>query len=245
MHCWVCGLKGNIKKYALVGGKFRDYFKVFQSHIGTVVESVKTENITTPEDFQRIMFCTDKRILAYLHNRGLSIEEAEDFGVLYKGSELMFTLKDNSQTVYWTIKNLLTDRYRLPELQKQEMVWHIKKGSDTIVVVEGIFDGVKVWKAGYDVLVLLGKELYAKADKYLRTLKKQVVIGLDADAKEQAYKMALRLEDDVRVSVFKFTKKEEKADMDLGEMEVEEVKERIKALSPFGIKEKVQQKIKR
>jgi hypothetical protein len=84
--------------------------------------------------------------------------------------------------------------YKLPDISKDKFVPK-KKGSDSIVLVEGLFDAMTVWQfTQYDVLMLAGTYLLQKQSIMLeKTNYKTVYVCLDGDALNSALKMCWRL----------------------------------------------------
>lgn len=250
VHCWACDFKGSISRLAMRAGVYRDiyaiYLKVGGKSVVVEVVDAPVQSVVVPEGFRRIMFCEEALVLHYLRNRGVSQEDAERFGIEYRGVELLFKLKDREGgTRYWVKKDIVSGRYMLPEGKKSDVVWYIRNGAPVVLIVEGIFDGFRVWQAGHDVIVLLGKIAYASVIQYIKGLKDmKVIVALDSDAVKEARDMTEML-GKVAYGMLEYTEDERLNLYDVADLSVEGLKQKVAVVKPYGIADKVKHLIGR
>jgi hypothetical protein len=246
VHCWACELKGKVNKLVYEKRDFREIYRIFLLQGVVVSEGTdKERELLVPEGFGKILFCEEKKIIEYLEKRGLSIKEAAELGVRFRFPYILFEL-NNSFYKYWVMKNIETERYTMPEVPKTEIVWHISHQSDDVLIVEGIFDGVKAWQAGYDAIVLMGKVLHDKAFKYIVNVlgRARIHVALDQDAPQYSMKLAEEL-NKKGIEVFMFPYMESEEGADIGCLSIDVIRERVAKRIKYDIKQKMKLKFKK
>lgn len=132
----------------------------------------------------------------YLRERGITEQTAQRFGLgFYEGpgllhNRLVIPLHDEwGQLVAYCGRSLdgADPRYKFPAgFAKSQMLfnWHraVTEGQQSVIVVEGFFDCLKVHQAGFgSVVALMGVVLYERPRLLLRQRFSQVILMLDGD----------------------------------------------------------------
>jgi DNA primase len=142
----------------------------------------------------------------YLIERGIDPATAVEFGVgFYAGSGLLSgrvvipIANARGQTVAYAGRALddSLPKYKLPAgFRKARELFNLHRatatGSQTVIVVEGYFDCLRVYRAGLpSVVALMGSSLSAKQENALLETFDRVVLLLDGDAAGRAASRAL------------------------------------------------------
>ena len=137
----------------------------------------------------------------YLARRGIDRVTAAEFGVgFYGGPGLMnrrivIPIRNaGGELVAYAGRSVdgALPKYRLPPgFQKGHELFNIQRaaatGSDTVIVVEGYFDCLRVYQAGFPcVVALMGSSLSVSQERILLERFKWVVLMLDGDAAGRA-----------------------------------------------------------
>lgn len=134
---------------------------------------------------------------SYLATRGIREGTATEFGVgFYAGvgmmsQRLVIPIHDEaSRLVGYAGRSLdgSEPRYRFPAgFAKSQVVFNLHRAAATresaVIVVEGFFDCLKVYQAGFgSVVSLMGSALYERQRRLLVQRFRQIVLMLDGDA---------------------------------------------------------------
>jgi len=180
----------------------------------------------------------NKGALNYLINRGLTKRDIDEYeiGFCNEGRyahRLIFPIKINNRVTGFVARTIIDDKpkYLYPNsMKKSNQLFNI--GYDTAdfyVLVEGIFDAIRVGKRG---IAILGSYLsQGQLDLLLGYLPKSstIVVMLDSDAKIKALKVASKLSSYFNVKIA-FLK-----DGDPGSKTREELNGIIKSAKPYSI----------
>ena len=133
----------------------------------------------------------------YLARRGIESATAAHFGVGYfRGRGLMsgriaIPIHEDAGRLVAYCGHAIDGsepRYRFPAgFQKSRVLFHYDQaraaGGDQVIVVEGFFDCMRVYQAGFDcVVALMGARLSPWQKVFLTARFRQVVLALDGDA---------------------------------------------------------------
>jgi DNA primase len=130
---------------------------------------------------------------AYLQGRGIRKETAEKFGVGFfpgKGSmsgRVVIPIHNAAGELVAYAGRAIDGsepKYKLPAgFHKSQVVYnlHLVTNQNTIIVVEGFFDCMKVHQAGYPCVALMGSSLSQRQEELLREYFSGVVLMLDGD----------------------------------------------------------------
>jgi DNA primase len=207
-HCFACGAGGNVLDFvaAMEGGSIREAALRLQGWRGPTGLSVapaatgftgrklvtKKRSINPPLGFTLEL---DRRH-PYLARRGIEPATAEHFGVgHFRGHGLMngriaIPIHDDAGRLVaycGRAVDLVEPRYRFPAgFQKSQVVFHYHQaraaGGDQVIVVEGFFDCMRVYQAGFPcVVALMGARLSQAQKNLLAARFCEVVLLLDGD----------------------------------------------------------------
>lgn len=195
-HCWACGARGRAEQF------LRDYYRF----AGAMPVVYTPPAHMQPKELASGTFqpLTSDWAWNYLRARGLDPLDASIYeigqgnGPNWDG-RVVFSLKD-----YWLRTPVgYLGRAALPTVHPKYFAhWNDgRKGvtgyhsrSDVHVVVEGVFDGIKVHRAGFSAAVLGGVE-ERQVEEWAARLPStaKVIIMLDGDAEAQAQKVYWRI----------------------------------------------------
>jgi DNA primase len=141
----------------------------------------------------------------YLKQRGIHVDTAAHFGAGYyagpglmRGRVVIPIHNERSQLVAYAGRSIdgADPKYKLPAgFAKSKVLFNLHRaltqGQDTVIVVEGFFDCLKVHQAGQAcVVALMGCSLSAEPEKHLIARFRKIVLMLDGDlAGQQATHM--------------------------------------------------------
>ena len=132
----------------------------------------------------------------YLQARGIRPATARAFGAGYYGGpgllhgRVVIPIRnDRHELIAYAGRSLNGEepKYRLPPgFHKSQVLFNLNRardaGSETVVVVEGFFDAIKVHQAGYrNVVGLMGSNLSGDQASLLQNCFRRVVLMLDGD----------------------------------------------------------------
>jgi DNA primase len=133
----------------------------------------------------------------YLTSRGIREATAKEFGIaFYAGPGLMsqrlvIPIDDEAGRLVGYCGRSLDGsepRYRFPAgFAKSQVLFNLHRAAatrqSTVIVVEGFFDCLKVYQAGFgSVVALMGSALYEQQRRLLLQRFRQIVLMLDGDA---------------------------------------------------------------
>ena len=208
-HCFACGAGGNVLDFvvAMEGTSIREAALRLQGYgdsggisVATAATGcsdrklvTKKRSINPPLGFALHL---DRRH-PYLAQRGIADATADHFGVGYfRGRGLMMDRiaipihDDAGRLVAYCGRAVggAEPRYRFPAgFQKSQVLFHYDgarvAGSDQVIVVEGFFDCMRVYQAGFVcVVALMGAHLSPAQKVLLATRFRRVMLLLDGDA---------------------------------------------------------------
>ena len=211
-HCFACGAGGNVLDFvaAMEGSSIREAALRLQDYgAGSNTSAVpvttgwrkrklvtKKIRINPPLDFALEL---DRRH-PYLARRGIAGATADHFGVGYCGHGLMRGRiaipihDDTGQLVAYCGRAVDGDepRYRFPAgFQKSQVLFHYDRarvaGGDQVIVVEGFFDCMRIYQAGFCCVVALMGARLSPAQKALLAVRfRRVLLLLDGDSTGRA-----------------------------------------------------------
>jgi 5S rRNA maturation endonuclease (ribonuclease M5) len=210
-HCWACGSGGHITRF------FKDQDIEYDSEDLAYTPSKKKEaqkgTIQLPAN-KPLRDYSDSRVALiakeYLISRHVSSniieewdfrlatgEDEKELGFNYFGY-VVVPLYGEQGLEYYVANTYYRDRqykYRLPDKDKNSVFLPRKRGSDSIVIVEGLYDAISVWQnTQYDVIMLLGKFLSDfQTESLAKCNYKKVFCCLDGDALKENLALANRL----------------------------------------------------
>ena len=205
-HCWVCGAKGGVKRLLYDASIEFDHDEVQPK---ALKKEVHPDVIELPMN-RVLTSAMDRFAMAakqYLYTRGVTDD------TIAKWNFRICTGEDKEQQRYdygghvavplyglHGLEYFIAARwrdgkgYRLPDVPKDRFV-PMRRNSDTLVVVEGLFDATSVWQCtSYDVMMLMGKfVLKHQAETLVKVGYRKILICLDGDAQDSQLKLGLRL----------------------------------------------------
>lgn len=203
-HCFSCGAGGSVLDLvvAVEGCGLREAAQKL-SALGGVRGNVARLQKTTVTKKTKLVPPLKFRLRGvdvrhpYLASRGISEATASEFGIgFYAGPGLMsqrlvIPIDDEAGRLVGYCGRSLggsEPRYRFPAgFAKSQLLFNLHRASATqqssVIVVEGFFDCLKVYEAGFtSVVALMGIALYEHQRRLLLQRFRQVVLMLDGDA---------------------------------------------------------------
>ena len=174
----------------------------------------------------------------YIKSRNFTLRDVMLWGAKVRdGRYLIFPLYQDGKLVFWSEKDIKTGRWMLPENLKDEIVWYKSVNQDEyVILVEGVFDAMRVMQAGFNVIVLLGTAISTAVARFIGNHKLKPVLFLDADVKKSRYV-------DYKKKLLVFDIMEAPQGKDPDELSIEEVKALFACRIPFGFQEEIKNKI--
>jgi DNA primase len=226
-HCFACGVGGTVLDFVAAMDRC-SLFEASQKLQAMTGSSVPTTSTTNEKELvterRRVSLPLNFKLTGidcrhpYLAERGITEQTAQEFGVgFYTGPGLMHRRlvipihNAEGQLIAYSGRSMdqTQPRYRVPPaFAKSEILFNMHRaaaGADnSVVVVEGFFDCMKVHQAGIrSVVALMGSALYEPQHKVLLERFSRVIVLLDGDAAGQRASMVisqrLRPHCDVRV----------------------------------------------
>lgn len=203
-HCFSCGAGGSVLDLvaAVEGCGLREAaekLSEWKSVPGNVARPQKATVTKKRESVSLLRFRlrgVDVRH-PYLASRGIHEATAREFGIGYYGGpglmsqRLVIPLDDEAgRLVGYGGRSLdgSEPRYRFPTgFAKSRVLFNLHRATaarqSTVIVVEGFFDCLKVYQAGFgSVVALMGSALYEHPRRLLMQHFRQIVLMLDGDA---------------------------------------------------------------
>ena len=163
-HCWACGAGGMLETL------LRDWFNDPHLHIPVERGGARTASYTpmVPGTFDSLPITKVPSAVAFLQRRGVDVRTATNYGLVVCTTathklmgRLVLPVRD-----YWTgevlgyVGRTFTHGHPkyLSALASRQVAsgYRVRKATTPCVVVEGIFDGIAVHRAGFHVAILLG-----------------------------------------------------------------------------------------
>jgi DNA primase len=206
-HCWVCG-KGVSLQYLLwildiqfIGELPKTTRKNIHSREELVGE------LRLPAGTIPIEQCKIKdKVIGYLSSRGITEEDIKIYEIMWceyqmspegkriEMQRVLFPFRNSvGNLIFWTARTIykgVKPKYLgCSSVKSDRIIMYKGIRSEPVMVVEGVFDAIRVNKDGYSVVILLGSGLYENVVSYLRFMKRKVCLVLDSDmiSKQQKY----------------------------------------------------------
>jgi len=189
-NCWVCSTGGKIsslKKNPVM--RFFDWSSILVKDQG-IEESGGGLSVG---EFRDLFGAGFKDLVGYLNERRFGRREIIDWKIMGNGEgKLLFPLYKDDELVYYVIKDTKSGHWVMPKgVSKKEVLWYRFSNSDSeVVLVEGIFDAMRVRQAGLNVMILLGVRVFEVHSKFLRGKDFKSVLFLDSDVPYSVYQQA-------------------------------------------------------
>ena len=188
-HCWSCNKGGKVLTLLKLLGIF-DIKELGQ--VGLIEKEKWYLNL---EEWLPLSVVenVDKRCwFNYFRNKHLTIADLENWGIRIKGEDLLFPFFRDGSIIYWVIRRMALDKnyWMQPKgwSKSEECLYRINSIYDKrLIIVEGIVDGIKVFKCGYNVLILCGTVLHEVDKQFIFRNNMQPILCLDSDVKEYKY----------------------------------------------------------
>ena len=211
-HCWVCGSKGK-SLYRLMKRLNADESTLSQlrSIIGkrdVLYEQYDTEEVIIfqlPKEYVPMWSATRtyewKHAHKYLMKRGVTNEDIIKYGIgycsdgVYKNFIIVPSYAKNGRLNYFVARNYYKSdyKYKNPTISKDVVMFeNMISWNLPIILTEGVFDAIAIKR---NVIPLLGKEILPTLwGELTKHAVKEVYVILDADAKDNALRLAYRLQ---------------------------------------------------
>jgi len=188
-HCWVCNGGGGVKALFRV-------FGIDSDSLSEIPEEVKEREVIELGSWDPV-WLNGLLFKEYFGPKEIELEDLVKWGVRYKDNKLLFPFFEAGTLKYWVWRHMIDNYWHMPKgWNKKEVVFTklVNPRDREIVLVEGVVDGIKVEKLGFNVLVLLGTELYGSCVAFLKLGGYTPIVCLDKDVREDKYeKLKLKL----------------------------------------------------
>jgi DNA primase len=201
-HCFSCGAGGTVLDFvaAMEGCTLREAALKLQGgtdrpQIQRTPPQLVTKKSKTPSPLGFALRGIDSTH-PYLAARGIEIPTAQEFGIGFYGGSGIFSghlvipiHNERGELVAYCGRALdcAQPRYRFPSgFPKSEILFNFHRaaawGRQTVVLVEGFFDCLKLHQAGVgSVVALMGAALYSSQQRLLLERFRRVILMLDGD----------------------------------------------------------------
>jgi len=136
----------------------------------------------------------------YLRERGIELATAEEFGIgffpgrgLMQGRIVIPIRNERGELVAYAGRAIdgSEPKYKLPAGFKKSVLFNLDRAlrdkPTSLIVVEGFFDCIRVWKAGFpNVVALMGSSMTDAQEQLLLAHARRAVLLLDGDAAGRA-----------------------------------------------------------
>lgn len=234
-HCWVCEAKGrNIARFVHNCGLNKNALAEIEKYFGPINsknKSLEKEIVTLPDDFTLLAYKNTiqaKIAKKYLLSRGLTEEDIHRYkpGISHHNdfiNKIIFPSFDADLNLNFFLSRTFDEKQKIKyvncKANKRDIIFNENMVDFTkrLVLVEGIFDAVKVKD---NVCCMLGSWIDEKHLLFQKIVKNKtpVILALDPDAFEKSQKIASKLSQyciDVKIV--------DNLSKDLGEMSLDEV----------------------
>jgi len=210
VHCFRCGYSASLKRFISTyeGSDSLTFNRAFRQALESL--SVADDGVTVPremqvplpEEFEELdMFSVSHTTaIRYLKQRriGKRIYRMFELGLCLGGEysgRLVFPIRFENRVVGFTARAIapIVPKYRFPSgFSAASFLYNYDRASksDTAVVVEGVFDAIRFPR---NAVGLFGKAMSVRQKQLLVKTWKDVVVMLDSDAGEAAYKIQKQL----------------------------------------------------
>lgn len=207
-HCFSCGAGGSVLDLVAAiencglreaAQKVAAWWGVPGSHREGAAVAAKQATITEKREVLRPLGFRLRGIDSwhpYLRARGISEGTAAAFGIGFYGGPGLLSRRvvipihnETGQLVAYCGRSLdgTEPRYKFPAgFAKSQVLFNLHRaagrGEETVIVVEGFFDCLKVHQAGFgSVVALMGAALYERQQRLLTEGFRQIILMLDGD----------------------------------------------------------------
>ncbi len=197
-HCWKCDRSGYLKKSDAVFYKILNYNIANPPGMQTTSE-YPTTPVITPAKIKQAIFHTD--LITFLTDtRKFSIEQTlwiiKKFHIKYNDNKVIFPCYYRKDCVFTFHKDILSGLYKNATGNKFAFNFNaIFSKKDYVVLVEGVFDALRLLCYGIPAIALLGKAFgltsYMAFCKHIGN--KKIFIMLDGDIKNEDKTLRLKL----------------------------------------------------
>lgn len=232
-HCWVCEAKGkNVYSFYVKHGKRSSTVERLKDVFGAPKNNKKNEeeveaSAQLPEDFKLVSTSdsrTAKMIKRYLRSRGLDEEDFFKYRIGYsenrefKDRVIFASFNKDLDLNYYVTRTIRKDvfiKYRNCDVSKKNIIFNedMIDWEKEIILVEGVFDAIKVGKNCVPMLGSWIDENYELFRKIVEN-KSKITICLDLDARKKQMLIAKKMHEygiEVRVANLN-------SDRDIGDM---------------------------
>ena len=204
-HCFACGAGGNVLDFvaAMESSSIREAALRLRMGDYTAVTRLPERKLVTKKRSinPSLSFTLElDRRHPYLARRGIDGATADHFGVGYfcghglMSGRIAIPIHDGAGRLVaycGRAVDRMEPRYRFPAgFQKSQVLFHYHRargGGEQVIVVEGFFDCMRVYQAGFPcVVALMGASLSAAQKAALTARFSQAVLLLDGDATGRA-----------------------------------------------------------
>lgn len=183
-HCLSCGGRGTARH--LLGGAFFASAVSAEDALkrrGGYAREEKRKGVALPDEFEALMDLDD---CPYLAGRGVSLNALRYWGMGTAGDYVVIPAFINSKLRGWVARAMTPGReprYQMPTGVGDFVVGHdlAKAWKGSVVLVEGVFDAVRVWQAGFPAIALCGQASKARLN-ILKKMKRKFIALPDNDA---------------------------------------------------------------
>jgi len=206
-HCWVCGAKGKniwnlVKKLRpdITGIPHVKDAKTF------IIEEVEEESLKIPENlvpvFRKSKDPDIKSVQNYLKKRGITTQKMMRWRIMtakqgqFRRRALIPSFDSEGDLNYYVARSIdeSTYRYKNAKVRKSDIIFNEIDidWNKPVVLVEGVFDAMKCPE---NTIPILGSAISKNSKIYKKIVKNQtdVIVSLDPDLPEKAYKIAKTL----------------------------------------------------
>jgi len=171
-HCWACDRGGRLThRFLLPGG---------EEMAGPSDEAYETpqEYLSIP-DFAVPVWLSEEG-LTFLDSRGVSKEEATKLGLQYAKGNLYVPYFESNQLVSFNVR-LASGRWMFNGRDREYMFYVIPGKSEFVIIVEGLFDGIKLARSDHTIFVCFGRILYDRQINRLLSIFDKWILAFDND----------------------------------------------------------------
>jgi DNA primase len=204
-HCWVCGAKGK-NVWNLVRKLRPDIKNIPRTNEKSFKDAdieIPEISIELPQDavpvFRKSNDPDVRAVQNYLKKRGVTIEKMIRWRIMtakrgeFRRRAIIPSFDSDGKLNYYVARSIDNDsfRYKNAKVRKTEITFNEIdiNWNKTVILVEGVFDAIK---CPDNAIPILGSALPTNSLLYKQIIKNQtpVIISLDPDMPEKAYKVA-------------------------------------------------------
>lgn len=200
--CWACGQGYGIR--GLLGRLGIQYDGPLPTYYKAVEKKAEVEGeLKLPEGLMPIdQTGPDNKAMAYLGSRGITKEDIKTYEIMWWKDQgrVLFPFRNSAgNLIFWTARSIFKNirpKYYHAAVSKADRIitYYGQDGDNNVFIVEGVFDALRLNKAGKTVIILMGSAISGQLKDYLRASKKDVVLVLDQDAAQKQLEYQEELE---------------------------------------------------